>query len=672
MTNHTFTGKWITDAEFASLPPRNVFHRQLDKVSLSCDEHCNRHILFRHTFHIDSLPSHAVLYITADDYYKVYLNGRFVTQGPAPAYHTAYGYNTVDITSYLRTGTNTIAVHTLYQGLINRVWVSGDNRHGLLCDLELDGKTVLCSDETFLTHPHTGYTETGTVGYATQFLETYDSRAAEVGFERPDFDDHTWEHAVKRQVVDYTVVKQPTKSLVFESIVPVTIEQRSGNRLFLDFGSTLVGYLNVTACGSSGDCITIRCAQELDETGEVRFNLRANCRYEESWILSGGTDTLDWFDYKSFRYAELTLPEGCTVSEIAFAARHYPFEQKVAMKPRYTADERLRKVWNLCVNSQKYGVQEVIQDCMEREKGFYVGDGCYTALANLVLTGDDSIVRKLIDDAFRSTFITPGMVTCLDCSMMQEIAEYPLMLISLILWHYRLVGDRAYLGKNYRGACALLESYRADYERDGLLRELDKWCVVEWPANFRDGYDVDITEGKVCHEPHVALNAYYIEAVRCVNKIAAILNEPPYRDETSLVQAFREAFYDETRHVFTDSSISDHASYIGNVLPFAFGLCPDEACTQTILEWIDRRGVTGVSFFGAFPLMYGLIRHGRVDLVESMLRDNNAWLRMLREGATTTYEGWGRDSKWNTSLFHLTMSDAAVFLADINTIELFE
>ena len=44
--------------------------------------------------------------------------------------------------------------------------------------------------------------------------------------------------------------------------------------------------------------------------------------------------------------------------------------------------------------------------------------------------------------------------------------------------------------------------------------------------------------------------------------------------------------------------------------------------------------------------------------------DENAWLRMIREGATTTFEGWGKDKKWNTSLFHLTLSYAVVFLTD--------
>ncbi len=43
----------------------------------------------------------------------------------------------------------------------------------------------------------------------------------------------------------------------------------------------------------------------------------------------------------------------------------------------------------------------------------------------------------------------------------------------------------------------------------------------------------------------------------------------------------------------------------------------------------------------------------------------------MREDGTTTFEGWGKDTKWNTSLFHMTMSYAATFMADIDLNKLF-
>lgn len=658
-----FIGKWITDAEFYNLEPRNVFHKQFNKIDLPCHEHRNRHILFRRKFHLESLPQKATVYISADDYYKLYINGRFVAQGPAPSYHFSYNYNTVDVSEFLVDGENTIAVHTLYQGLINRVWVSGDNRHGLIMDLEADGKIVLSTDEDFLTKPHSAFSEMGTAGYETQFLEKYDSRSIDIGFEYPDFDDSKWENAKISLVSDHVLAEQRTEMLVFERKDPV-VKRLDSNKLFLDFGSNYVGYLCLRALGQSGDEIIIRCGQELNDDGSVRYKMRAVCNYEESWILSDNESMLDQFDYKAFRYAEILIPEGCEITDAYFNARHYPFELIASIKDEYKGNADIARIWELCINSQKYGVQEVIQDCMEREKGFYLGDGCYTALAHAVLTGRDDMLRKLIDDAFATSFITDGLVTCMDCAHMQEIAEYPLILVFTVLWHYNLTLDREYLKQNYAKVKALLQSYRRDYEKELILRDLDKWCVVDWPKNFRHDYDVDLTEGKPCTEAHVSINAYYIAAIRTANEIADILAEERYRDEKPLVEKFISAFYDKDKHLFRDGENTEHTCIVGNAFPFGFGICPDEEFKQNVIHMFSELGSHSLAFFALFPMLMGLKREGRYDLIKEALLDKGAWLRMLNEGATTTFESWGKDTKWNTSLFHLTFSYAALFITD--------
>ena len=667
---HQFKGAWITDEEFYRLAPRNVFFKQLDRVKLSCQEHRNRHILFRREFDCPDFQK-AMIYISADDYYKLYINGEFVTQGPTPAYHFQYNYNTVDVTPYLKKGKNVLAVHTLYQGLINRTWQSGDNRHGLILDLALDGKLLVVSDEQFKTAPHSGYTETGTCGYNTQFLEQYDSSAPEVGFEAADYDDSSWQHAKISQVADYTLVEQASHMLETQSILPVQLT-KTADGLIADFGSNYVGCLQVTARGRKGDLVTVRCAQELNEDGTVRYQLRANCTYEEPWLLADGESRLEWFDYKVFRYVQLLLPEGVQVERIRLIAQHYPFKLQARMKPEYAQDPQLQKIWQLCVHSQHWGVQEVIQDCMERERGFYLGDGCYSGLANMILTGDDSMVRRIIDDAFATDFITDTLVTCMNCSFMQECAEYPLILVQLVLWHYNLTGDRDYLEVNYQKVVKLLEAYRSRYEQQGLLRQLDKWCVVEWPKPYRHGYDVDITEGKVCQVAHVAINAYYLGAVQTANRVAAILGHAPYRQEAKLLQAFMDTFFVKDKQLFQDSEQSDHISLVGNCFVYAFNLCDNDAFKENFIAMLRQHGIHSLYLFSTFPTLMGLARQGRQELITEALLDDGAWLRMLREGATTTFEGWGKDTKWNTSLFHLTISYAAVFLADVDLKKLFE
>jgi hypothetical protein len=66
----------------------------------------------------------------------------------------------------------------------------------------------------------------------------------------------------------------------------------------------------------------------------------------------------------------------------------------------------------------------------------------------------------------------------------------------------------------------------------------------------------------------------------------------------------------------------------------------------------------------AYFTLAALKTHGEYDLAKQLISDPDCWLNMISEGATTTYEAWGKDRKWNTSLFHLTMASAVIFMAD--------
>jgi hypothetical protein len=160
------------------------------------------------------------------------------------------------------------------------------------------------------------------------------------------------------------------------------------------------------------------------------------------------------------------------------------------------------------------------------------------------------------------------------------------------------------------------------------------------------------------------MNAHYYEAVRNVNRMAAALGSSPYRDEGELKAAFINAFYNKEEKLFRDSVKTQHMSIISSVFALAYDLFPDRESEQVILAEMRKRGISSVGIFTSFPWMLALARRELWDDVLSSLTDTGAWSRMLREGATTTFEGWGKDTKWNTSLFHMTMAFAALFLAD--------
>ena len=234
MTQYSFNGNLICPEELSEASPVFVFHRQLDPVKPCGKLPQNVHMLFRKKFSANS-KAKTIIKITADDYYKLYINGKYVGQGPAAGFHFHYYFNEFDISDYINDGENTIAIHAYYQGLINRVWVSGDDRAGVIFDIISDGEVIAKSDETVSCCIHDGFEQMGMVGYETQFMERYDSNSKCVMFEQSDYDDSTWKKARIYKNSDHKFYPQKTKNLVTEEILPAEIKKNGNLSNFKDW-----------------------------------------------------------------------------------------------------------------------------------------------------------------------------------------------------------------------------------------------------------------------------------------------------------------------------------------------------------------------------------------------------------------------------------------------------
>ena len=56
------------------------------------------------------------------------------------------------------------------------------------------------------------------------------------------------------------------------------------------------------------------------------------------------------------------------------------------------------------------------------------------------------------------------------------------------------------------------------------------------------------------------------------------------------------------------------------------------------------------------------LTRGNEALLQDLIKDENAWLNMLKEGATTTFEAFSKDGKVNASLFHTMFAFPALFM----------
>lgn len=649
---------WLTAEEFATLSPFHLFSKEDDRpATLAAHPHPehlrNIHMLVRGTVTVCRGDyDRFFVHVTADDYYKMKLNGTFVTQGPASGYHFHYNWNRVDVTDFLTDGDNTVSLHVYYQGLINHVWNSGDLRMGFAFRLygEKNGESVLLTeaDEGWLYALSKAYLPSHTVGYETQYMENFDTRLAE-----PPLSEYRPCVSVKG---DYTFAPEPVPTLQICDKAPQEIIRQPDGSLLCDMGEEVTGTLCLRLHGKAGTKVHILCGEEL-ESGEfcakakVRYKMRCNCDYSEYVILSGGDDTVEQYDYKAFRYFTLVPEDESTViDEVTVRVRHWAFDDGACVIS--SNHPVLDAVFSLCKNGVKYGSQEVFVDCPSREKGQYAGDMTVTALSHILLTGDITLARKALCDQLRSARICPGIMAVAPGGLMQEIADYSLQLPILVLRDYRFTGDEAFMRSAVPYLDGMLDYFGKYAREDGLLDGVtEKWNLVDWPENLRDDYDFPMTR-PIGPGVHNVLNAFYVGAVKLTEEIKDILRIPHEARWETLAETFNRVFFDYEKGVYRDAETSSHSALHSNILAPYFGFVP-KGYETSVGDFILSRGLC-CGVYMSFFLLKSLCAMGRYEDAFRVITQEaeNSWYNMVREGGTCCFEAWGKEKKSNTSLCH--------------------
>ena len=85
------------------------------------------HSVFRKKFDLARAPAKAPFFITADQSYRLFVNGRFVCRGPARGFQPHYPFDEADLAPFLRRGRNLVAIYACNPGRSTYQYVS----HGI-------------------------------------------------------------------------------------------------------------------------------------------------------------------------------------------------------------------------------------------------------------------------------------------------------------------------------------------------------------------------------------------------------------------------------------------------------------------------------------------------------------------------------------------------------------
>lgn len=387
-----------------------------------------RHIpvpLFRHSFHIDTIPASFEVTICGLGVYELFVNGKRITKGYLAPYrsnpnHFVY-YDHYDITPYLDAGENVVGI-ALGNGIMSSempVW--GADKYPwrsapcFAFAAEADGK-FLFDGSVFVTH---GSEVTFNDWHCT---ESIDARLAIKNWNDTGFDDSSWEKvspACEPSGEKKLCTAEPVKE--YDRRKPVKMWQ--GERGFIfDFGISGAGTYHLKIKGECGQQIEVYTSDCVIE-GKKITNRNLYCWsltdkmadkvQHDHLTLSGKPDEFEpRFTFRGFRFAEITgiTQEQAQSLEITFIL----FSNGFASAGSFRCDnEQINRLQQCVIQSDRSNFIHFPLDCPQREKNGWTGDAalsCEQLLLNFDCANSLFVWLQNICKAQRDDGSLPGIV----------------------------------------------------------------------------------------------------------------------------------------------------------------------------------------------------------------------------------------------------------------------
>jgi alpha-L-rhamnosidase len=593
----------------------------------------------RSTFAVDKPIARATVYVTALGLYDMHINGRRVGQTYfAPGwtdFRKRVHYQTFDVTSLIHPGKNAIGAllgDGWYAGCLaftgRNNWYGGNPR--LLAQLVIahtDG-----SIQTVVTD-NTWKAAVGPIKQAELLLgDVYDDRDQLTGWDKPGFDDSSWEPVLTGTSAKILVQADPAEPVqIINTLHAVKLTEPKPGLYTFDMGQNMVGWTRIRISGAPGQKITVRHGEMLNPDGTVYLaNLRSASGTDVYYLRGGAVETLDpQFTLKGFRYVEVT---GLTAKPALDTVTGIVVHSNMHRTGSFTCSNPLiNQLYSNIVWGQKGNYISVPTDCPQRdERAGWTGDAEFfapTAAYNYDV----------------SSFFTSWLVTMCDDSQHDD-GSFAHVAPDLEIGSGATAWGDAALQCTYRiyevyGDKTIVRAHYSEMARymDFLAAHSDHY--VAHVGGFEDWLNLGGGASDT-----VIDTAYYAYLAGIMSEMAdAIGNKADGAKYQTLHDNVQSAF--DTNFIQADGSIKD-SSQTAYALAFTMNLVPKDQKAAVAAQFVnqlkkfDWHLATG--FIGTPRLLPALHEAGEDNAAYRVLMQQTypGWLFPVKLGATTTWERW--------------------------------
>ncbi len=639
--------KWIgSGPPHEPRPPEGFFKSTKELTNLTDKVTVDgRSTLLRKSFVADKPIRRAVVYVTGLGYYEFSCNGQRVGDrvlAPAKSnYRKWVLYDTYDVTTLLREGTNVLGV-MLGNGWFNpykkwwepyRMQWFGSKCALLQLHLEYaDGSTqVIGSDGSWETAPGPVLSSCVYDG------EVYDATKELPGWDQLGASDSGWKPANVVEPPGGVLVSQLMPSIkVVEHLKPVAMTNPKPGAYVFDLGQNFAGWVRLTAAGPRGRRITLRYAEDLLPDGNLDITSNERALATDVYVMKGqGTEVYEpRFTFHGFRYVEVTgFPGVPKLADVLGCVVHTACESA----GEFTCDnELINRIHRATRWAQRSNLLGYPMDCPQRDERLgWFGDAMVSmeeAMFNFELP---LFYRQWLDGVRFNQNEANGDISIV--SPRPYITDEPDPTWSsayvLMTWQYYLhYGDRQFLAGHFDS----MKRYVDYLGTQATNHILPKYWIGDWGT---------IVEGWKEGEPVSVGTAFYYYDAIILAKVAGVLGKPQEAEKytalaSQIKAAFNRTFYDAKKKQY------DQGTQFSNAFPLFLGLAASSdqaAVLENVLRDLDRHnGHFDVGVLGAKYLIDALTQFGREDAAYQLVNQTGfpSWAHMLEGGRTTLSEFW--------------------------------
>lgn len=494
---------------------------------------------FRKVFQLETKPAHFKVEVSADNRFRLFVNGIRVGEGPARGDLAHWRYESFDLGPALHLGKNVVAAEVWNYGIYAPLAQMSD-RSAFLMQGDGKAEAAVNTDATWQVEAEPGVDFVRRVADGFWFYwaadpgERVDGHVYDWDWMQAANSSSHWVHAagaVRESIYPtaalaasrehgaalnpWALVPDSLPQMEFRLVPagkvvrsnlqnaddfpakPLTVPPHTTAEVLLDRGTMVTGYPQLEVSGGSDAHISIGYTEALYDAQQRRGNRnevgnRQVLGLFDEFLPDGGSnrDFLPlWF--RTWRYLDLKIQTGdapLTLEGLHVYFSAFPFEKSATFT---SSDPELEKIWAICWRSARLDAHETYMDTPFWEQLQYIDDTRIQALISYAIAGDDRLARQALH-AFDDSRVPDGLTQSRYPSRLpQFIPNFSLSYIDMLhdFWMYR--PDSGIVRELLPGTRPILEWFFERQRDDGFLEKLPYWGAIDSPEGVKDFPRVD-------------------------------------------------------------------------------------------------------------------------------------------------------------------------------------